>query len=129
MTTYEHAMVGIDGALALGLQRRHGWQIVALAGLAANLPDCDGLTILFGVHAYAEGHRVWAHNLLIAGLLAAIVSDGRLSNRRTDENPAVVGKRWPMFAVAKSPAEMPASSRCELYCGSPLALWRRTAIC
>ena len=32
MTVYEHAMLGIDGALAAGLPRRHGWQIVALAG-------------------------------------------------------------------------------------------------
>ena len=44
MTIYEHAMVGINGALALGLARRHGRQIVAWAG-AALLPDFGGLTI------------------------------------------------------------------------------------
>ena len=70
MTIYEHAMVGIDGALALGLQRRHGWQIVALAGVAAVLPDFDGLTILFGIQWYAEGHRLWGHNLLVTGCAA-----------------------------------------------------------
>ncbi len=74
MTIYEHAMVGINGALALGLHRRHGWQIVAWAGLAAVLPDFDGLTILLGLQCYAEGHRLWAHNLLVAGLAAAVVS-------------------------------------------------------
>jgi membrane-bound metal-dependent hydrolase YbcI (DUF457 family) len=74
MTIYEHAMVGINGALALGLARRHGWQIVALAGFAALVPDFDGLTILLGPQCYAEGHRFWAHNLLVAGLAAAIVS-------------------------------------------------------
>jgi membrane-bound metal-dependent hydrolase YbcI (DUF457 family) len=74
MTVYEHAMVGINGALALGLARRHGWQIVALAGFAALLPDLDGLTILLGSQWYAEGHRLWAHNLLVAGLAAAVIS-------------------------------------------------------
>jgi membrane-bound metal-dependent hydrolase YbcI (DUF457 family) len=74
MTIYEHAMVGINGALALGLARRHGWQIVALAGFAAVLPDFDGLTILLGPQCYAEGHRLWAHNLLVAGLVAALMS-------------------------------------------------------
>jgi membrane-bound metal-dependent hydrolase YbcI (DUF457 family) len=74
VTLFEHALIGIDGALALGLQRQHGWQIVALAGVAALLPDIDGLTILFGPQCYAGGHRVWGHNLLVTGLLAAIVS-------------------------------------------------------
>ena len=74
MTVYEHAMLAVDGALALGLHRRHGWRIVALAGLAAVLPDFDGLTILLGPRLYAEGHRLWGHNLLVAGLVAAVVS-------------------------------------------------------
>jgi membrane-bound metal-dependent hydrolase YbcI (DUF457 family) len=74
MTIYEHAMVGINGALALGLARRHGWQIAAWAGLAAVLPDFDGLTILLGPQCYAEGHRLWGHNLLVAGLVAAALS-------------------------------------------------------
>jgi membrane-bound metal-dependent hydrolase YbcI (DUF457 family) len=74
VTFFEHAMLGIDGALALGLHRRHGWQIVALAGIAAVAPDLDGLTILFGFQCYAGGHRVWGHNLLIAGVVAAMLA-------------------------------------------------------
>jgi membrane-bound metal-dependent hydrolase YbcI (DUF457 family) len=74
MTIFEHALIGIDGALALGLHRRHGWPIVALAGLAAVLPDFDGLAILGGFQCYAEGHRLWGHNLLIAGLAAIAMS-------------------------------------------------------
>jgi membrane-bound metal-dependent hydrolase YbcI (DUF457 family) len=74
MTTYEHAMVGVWGALALGLQRRHGWQIVALAGLTAVAPDLDGLSILLGKQCYAAGHRLWGHNLLAAGLGAALLA-------------------------------------------------------
>jgi hypothetical protein len=58
MTIYEHAMIGINGTLALGLNRRHGWQIVAFAGLAAVLPDLDGLAIVLGPSLYADGHRL-----------------------------------------------------------------------
>lgn len=74
MTIYEHAMVGVNGALALGLGRRYGWEIVVWAGVAAVLPDCDGLTILLGPQCYAEGHRLWMHNLLVTGLAAAVFS-------------------------------------------------------
>jgi membrane-bound metal-dependent hydrolase YbcI (DUF457 family) len=74
MTIYEHTMLGINGALATGLHRRYGWQIVALAGLASLLPDADGLTLFLGLRCYLEGHRIWTHNLLVAGIAAAIVS-------------------------------------------------------
>jgi membrane-bound metal-dependent hydrolase YbcI (DUF457 family) len=74
MTVYEHAMVGICGALATGLDRRYGWQLVAWAGFASVLPDFDGLTILGGPQLYTEAHRLWTHNLLVAGLSAAILS-------------------------------------------------------
>lgn len=74
MTIFEHALIGIDGALALGLHRRHGWPIVALAGFAAVLPDFDGLAILDGFQCYADGHRLWGHNLLVAGVAALAVS-------------------------------------------------------
>jgi hypothetical protein len=48
MTFFEHAMVGINGAMAADLHRRHGWPLVALAGFSAILPDWDGLTIFLG---------------------------------------------------------------------------------
>ena len=66
-------MLGVDGALAIGLHRRWGWQIVAWSGSAAALPDWDGLTLLLGGDCYAAGHRVWGHNLLAAGLSAVIL--------------------------------------------------------
>jgi membrane-bound metal-dependent hydrolase YbcI (DUF457 family) len=66
-------MVGVNLALGAGLQRRYGWRVAAVAGLAAALPDWDGLSILFGPEAYAEAHRVWGHNLLVASLSAAFV--------------------------------------------------------
>jgi len=73
VTIYEHIMLGVDGAMAVGLHRRWGWQIVAWSGCAAALPDWDGLTLLFGGDCYAAGHRVWGHNLLAAGLSAVIL--------------------------------------------------------
>jgi membrane-bound metal-dependent hydrolase YbcI (DUF457 family) len=39
------------------------------------LPDWDGyLTFPFGARVYAEGHRVWGHNLPIGTLLAALLA-------------------------------------------------------
>jgi membrane-bound metal-dependent hydrolase YbcI (DUF457 family) len=73
VTTYEHVMLGVDGALAAGLHRRWGWPIVAWSGFAAALPDWDGLTFFFGGHCYAAGHRVWGHNLLVAGLTSLVI--------------------------------------------------------
>jgi membrane-bound metal-dependent hydrolase YbcI (DUF457 family) len=64
-------MVGVDGALALGLHRKHGWKIAALAGAAAALPDWDGVTLLWSAVLYDKSHRVWGHNLF-ACVLAGI---------------------------------------------------------
>jgi membrane-bound metal-dependent hydrolase YbcI (DUF457 family) len=73
LTIYEHVMVGVNLALGAGLHGRYGWRLAALAGLAAALPDWDGLSILFGSVAYAQAHRVWGHNLLVASLLSVLV--------------------------------------------------------
>jgi len=113
MTTFEHAMVGIDGALAAGLHRRQGWPVVALAGAMAVLPDWDALTILLGPAWYAEGHRVWGHNLLVAGLLAAIVSGLAYRFSLPVRAQRWMAARWPIFAVREHAAA----------CSGGLALW------
>jgi membrane-bound metal-dependent hydrolase YbcI (DUF457 family) len=117
MTIYEHAMVGINGALAAGLQRRHGWQIVAQAGVAAMLPDCDGLSILLGPHYYAEAHRLWAHNLLVTGLLAAIVSAAAYRWDVLTKIQRRLAKHWAMFSIGGAPAEK------SPHCAGELCLW------
>lgn len=99
MTFYEHAMIGINGTLALGLNRRYGWQIVAFAGLAALLPDLDGLTIILGPSLYAEGHRLWGHNLLVAGLVAAIVSAVIYQTDAITKSQKWLAKRWKALSV------------------------------
>ena len=73
MTTFEHAMCGATLTLALGCHRTQGWGIVAMAACAAALPDWDGASIAFGGFAYAKVHRVWGHNLLVAGGMGALV--------------------------------------------------------
>lgn len=73
MTTFEHALLGINGALAAGLYRKYGWQICAMAGLAAVSPDWDGLPILFDGPIFAMAHRVWGHNLLVCPLVGAAI--------------------------------------------------------
>ena len=72
MTTLEHAMLGINGVLAVGLDRRWGWQLCAMAATAAVLPDWDGMTILGSVSLFDMGHRVWGHALLICVPLAML---------------------------------------------------------
>lgn len=61
--------------MAAGLHDRFGWKVVAVSALASIAVDWDGLTILYSNAAFAEGHRVWGHNLLavvLSGLLVGI---------------------------------------------------------
>ncbi len=118
MTVYEHAMIGIDGALALGLHRRYGWQIVAFAGFAALVPDFDGLAILAGPYLYAEGHRLWGHNLLVAGLFAAVVSVVAYQADVPGKIQARLARRWKMFSLGGGQTEEPAQR-----CWRELCLW------
>ena len=95
MTTFEHAMVGINGAIAAGLPRSYGWKIVALAGVAAIAPDWDGLPMLIDMQAFERGHRVWGHSILscvVLGLLMGVIDYrwdliGRLAYRFRDWGP------------------------------------------
>lgn len=73
MTTFEHAMLGTTGALAVGLHRR-SWQIVAMAGVAAVLPDWDGLSLLFGAAAFDQIHRAVGHSLWTATAVTILVA-------------------------------------------------------
>ncbi len=74
MTTFEHAMLGANGVVACGLQRRYGWRLVALAGVAAVAPDWDGLTVLFDASVFDQGHRVWGHNVFACCLIGVFIS-------------------------------------------------------
>lgn len=98
MTLFEHAMLGVNGAFALGLDRRYGWRIVAFSGCLAALPDWDGLTVLFGLQWYAAAHRVWGHNLLVAGLVAMVVSALAWRFDWLGKTRRLLGKRWVVFA-------------------------------
>lgn len=73
-------MVGATCAMAAGMHERFGWKLVAMSALASITVDCDGMTLLISKEAFAEGHRVWSHNLLavvLSGLLVG-VADYRL---------------------------------------------------
>jgi hypothetical protein len=76
MTIFEHAMVGWSLALAVGAQRRHGWQIAGMAAVAGALPDSDGVSILWGLGAFAEVHRVWGHNISAATVIGVVTGAG-----------------------------------------------------
>ena len=66
-------MLGINGVLATGLHQKHGWQLAAVAGVAAAAPDWDGLPILVSVKLFNETHRVWGHNLLACLVLGLVI--------------------------------------------------------
>jgi len=104
MTSFEHALIGIDGALAVGLDRRFGWPIVASAAVAAVLPDWDGLTLLFGPNLFADAHRIWGHNLLVAGLLAAVVGTLLYWWDLLAKGQHALARRWPRLAIGSLPA-------------------------
>lgn len=106
MTVFEHALTGVDGALVLGLHRRHGWPIVAWAGLAATLPDWDGLTLVLGPRWYAESHRVWGHNLLVATLLSALLAWLVVHFDILGRTGRYLGQRFPILAAGE-PAPPP----------------------
>ncbi len=50
-----------------------GWQLAAMAGLAAISPDWDGLTLLGGSVLFDQAHRVWGHNFLTCALLGLLI--------------------------------------------------------
>lgn len=74
MTTPEHTLVGIHCALLFGLNQKHGWQVVAIAGIASNFPDWDGLPMLINMEQFESGHRVWGHNIFSIALSAILFS-------------------------------------------------------
>lgn len=74
MTTPEHTLVGIHSAFAAGLHRRLGWRSVAMAGLASNVPDWDGIPMFVDMARFEEIHRVWGHSVLSILLTAVILA-------------------------------------------------------
>lgn len=117
MTIYEHTMLGINGALALRLQKRYDWQIVTLAGVVSVLLDWDGVSILFNGQAYAQGHRIWGHNFFVAGLIAVVVS---VLCYRFDVFVRIqrwLAVHWTVFAVNNDGTDARESDR------GPLLVW------
>ncbi len=74
MTTPEHTLVGIHLAFATGCHHRWGWVAIAVAGIAANLPDLDGLPMLMDMQRFEAGHRVWGHNFLAILLMSLLLA-------------------------------------------------------
>lgn len=73
MTSPEHTLVGIHFAFAMGLHRFVGWRGVAMAGVASNLPDWDGIPMLFDMQRFEGGHRVWGHGILSIVLSSLLI--------------------------------------------------------
>ncbi|MEO8499200.1 MAG: metal-dependent hydrolase [Planctomycetota bacterium] len=105
MTSFEHAMLGINGVLAAGLQRRYAWRIAALAGVAAISPDWDGLTILGGIELFDHAHRAWGHSVFTCAVLACVLAglDFRFDLVGQGERLLCWALRLPSKALATRP--------------------------
>lgn len=92
-------MCGATLTLALGCHRKQGWGIAAMAACAAALPDWDGASIAFGGVAYARIHRVWGHNILVAGGMGALMGGvgylAHLSTRFRRKAAQATARFWP----------------------------------
>ncbi len=102
MTTPEHTLVGVHLALALGWQRSIGWPAVALAGVASNVPDWDGLPMLVDMQAFEAGHRVWGHNLLAIAIASGFLAWSQVRWRWCDRIAAQVWRMVDRTAVPGS---------------------------
>jgi len=74
MTSPEHTLVGILGALSLGLHKKLGWPAVVFAGVVSNVPDWDGLPMFVDMARFEAGHRVWGHNFLVIALTSCLLA-------------------------------------------------------
>jgi membrane-bound metal-dependent hydrolase YbcI (DUF457 family) len=119
MTVYEHAMLGWTLAITVGCHRRQGWAIAAMAGLAAALSDIDGVSLLFGPVAFANIHRIWAHNILVAAVLGLLTGlAGYLSSRslRVQRGASAVMKHLASDVKMDAPVAKP-------FVGRDCAVW------
>lgn len=112
-------MLGATLALAGGLHQRHGWRIAGMAAIASALPDWDGLSILFGPVAYAQGHRTWGHNVFAAvflgGLTGGLAYLFSLTRRFQSISTATIRKLIPQAP--------PPPSQCSVFSASAVVAW------
>jgi hypothetical protein len=144
VTFFDHSLFGATLALSLGGHRRHGWGLVATSAIAGGLPDWDGLSLLFGPAAFADIHRVWGHNLLVAtcagGLTGALgylcvrsVRVRRMARVTTPLQPFAISQMliWILFgagaALAHLPADLIQSSGADLPVWPVPLLWPFTS--
>ncbi len=126
MTTIEHALLGANLVLAAGLEKKFGWQTVALAGICANLPDWDGLTFFWSLPLFDTAHRTWGHNLLACSLLALLfaVIDYRFDLITRSARCLV---RWTKFAVSEESQALEPRCAAKTQAGG-LAVWIGVAL-
>ena len=121
MTTFEHAMLGTTGALAAGLQHR-SWQIVAMAGVAAVLPDWDGLSLLFGAAAFDQIHRAVGHSVVVATTVAIVLALAEYRFRLMARLAALLGRRIEGMPIEVTDLQKGLATR------EGVAIWTLTAV-
>ena len=96
-SVFSHAIaaVAIGGVAVEGRSRAAIWGLGALCAVA---PDLDVVSLLFGIpYSHVLGHRGLSHSLLVAALLATLVT--ALARRNLAESPGTA-KLWLFFFLA-----------------------------
>lgn len=114
-------MLGTTGALAAGLQCR-SWQIVAMAGVAAVIPDWDGLSILFGAATFDQIHRAVGHSVLVATAVAIALALAEYRLRLMARLAALLGRSIEGMPVEVTDLQKGIATR------EGVAIWTLTAV-
>jgi inner membrane protein len=122
MTVFEHAMLGASLGLAAGLQKQYGWRVVGMAAAVGAMPDWDGLSILLGPESYARAHRVWGHNLLLAGAGGLIVAWLEYRYCVLTRAAQAIARRLPGLVLPSKALEPPEQGKSPSALGAWLAL-------
>src|SRR5436309_11113858 len=103
-SAFSHAIaaVAIGGVAVDGRSRAAIWGLGALCAVA---PDLDVVSLLFGIpYRHVLGHRGLSHSLLVAAVLATLVT--AVARRNLAESPGTA-KLWPDPGLADLDPRLP----------------------
>jgi len=107
MTSPEHTLVGVLGAFSVGLHSRFGWTAVVFVAVASNLPDLDGIPMLFDMERFEVWHRVLGHNVFSILLTSAFIAFLQHRFRWIERISSRMGHLLPSGSTVEPPDSVP----------------------
>ncbi len=83
-----------------------------MAGVASNVPDLDGIPMLFDMQRFESGHRVWGHSIMSIFLASLLLGFFQ------------IGWDWIGFIANRFPVAMPKKRSCSRTSKYGMAYWR-----